>query len=51
MARTRLASESEKEDELSGLHCNGRFVWRIRELSSFLDKMRGCTSFVLYSKE
>jgi hypothetical protein len=34
----------------SSSNSSGRFVWRIREFNAFLEKMRNCASFVLYSK-
>ena len=39
----------EEAGDSGNTHC-GRFVWRIKEFAAFLDKMRSCNSFVLYSK-
>ena len=44
-----MERSGEEAGDSGNTHC-GRFVWRIKEFAAFLDKMRSCNSFVLYSK-
>ncbi|XP_023326657.1 TNF receptor-associated factor 6 [Eurytemora carolleeae] len=41
---------TEKEEELKGKLCNGKFVWKISGFASLYQKMVECPSFVIYSR-